>query len=204
MSSSVKEVDIDSLKRKFSGCIAKQAFSKTLPAFIYVKDVFEVENEYKVVYLTQEGGGWSPSKYITIPEIPAFEYHHFETGFYTSRDDPNRYILLYRAFNKSFRVGLHNDSYETFGYAEDTDKWHSASPALTRLDLEKRPKPIRDPFKSTGPISNRLFMGKEKLFYMNKVIALVNKETREVLVTDEFLNQEIEDALRGFSCKITN
>lgn len=130
-------------------------------------------------------------------------YFHFECRFYKTRLPSPSWAIIHKRVAKSFKVGLCTEAYYSAAYRDETDSFKDLNTGLLApFNFGEPFAPIADPFKTIGAISPRLFVGRQRIFYMTTPIGLINRKERIISVGHECILQEVTDALKGHTCQI--
>lgn len=170
------EWDLEAYHRKYVNTLA--VFEKNGELFSkYVKDVKQQDDTF--IFLDR-----SLKSFQANPV-----YYRFESRIYNYKE---MFVTLTRRLNKSFKIGLSPDNHILYGYGIEA--------LFFELDPLKELKyNIEESLKEEGPISEKLFITNRNVFYLNKEIG-VRKGSKFVVIPQ--LQQEVQDALRGFECSI--
>jgi hypothetical protein len=116
-------------------------------------------------------------------------YYHFKSRIYTTDRGCG---FIYRRVKKSFKIGLSVDNHHlvpVFGIfrVQDIDP-------LKPLVFD-----VKQSLKEEGPVSDRIYLRKDDVFYLGKVRGIRRGST---FLVDPAIHQEVSDALRGHECLI--
>jgi hypothetical protein len=146
---------------------------------------------------------------IVHPFIPI--YYHFKAGYY--RTSGGKWVLLVRKNTKSFKVGLCNENYYKYHLTEEGLALDSGFPSSTFcnfLELPEITPAIKlQSFKNSGPLTSKIGISEEALYYLNQKIGFRTGNRKVFVVPNESLHQDVRDALsglelHGIECKITS
>lgn len=182
----VKEYNVDAYVRKFMNTLT-MVDVKGKPVPIFVSNIAEDANG-DMKFFDGERVAW--------PMTPI--YHHFKAGYYQSKVSTAWYCISRRLRN-SFHIGLSSDNHVFKKFAEgDWVGGPAGLPKFSMLLLDQKPDPQKSIDKE-GPISERLFVSQEKIFYLTIPIGF--RVEHQFYLADNALHQEVSDALRGLTHK---
>lgn len=171
----MKEFDLDSYNRKFLHTLT--VFSDN--TYGYVKQISYNENESIVFHVSKVG--------LVVKE-PL--YFNFKSKIYNLG---NTYYCLKRRIKKAWKVGLCDLTYEIYPY-NNPICLDEINP-LSSLVYNKEQSLLEE-----GPLSDKIYITKYDVFYLNKHIGIRKKNN---FFVNEAIEQEMKDALMGLECKIS-
>jgi hypothetical protein len=193
----LKEWDTDAAVRKWKGSIALVGWqTKSGVPLVVIQDADNSIGGYTLFYKeVKYSGVIDPETKTTTEGLP---YHHFESRYYPHRSLQDTWLLLMRRPNKSFKVGLNPDSHWLSVFKEELDRFLDGSGLNSAYSykLEKPFEPMQD-LKKVGAIAPRIFLGKNRVFYMNTLIGMINRKEKIISVAHQAFVQEVSDAMKG-------
>lgn len=167
----MREWDIECFNRKFQ---------ETLCVFPFGVAICDGMVENKQIHCQTE-----TDKFLTEDE-PL--YFHVESRYYNSNKG---FVLLQRKKKKSFKVGVCHDNFHiTF--------FNGANFIGTKL-TDSLKFDVFTSLTKEGPISEKLYINKREVFYLNK---LVGYRKGSKFLVDPSVWQEVSDSLWGLECSI--
>lgn len=183
---------LDVLERKYLNTLACVELPDGETGFVYVRAV-GYNDQGEPIFIDPKG-----NEYPTRPV-----YHHFKSGYY--RYDKS-WICISRRPKNSFHIGLSQDSYVLSKYNGVRFVSQGFTPNYTGIDFDFKCDKDRALYEG-GPISEKLFVSPDKVFYLTTPIGFRNNGT--FALSEKFLIQEVEDAVKhasylGIKCKVTS
>ena len=181
----MKEFDIESAKRKFE---------ETL--LFYKENDGQIKNGYcyrilpdndDIVYLINPNDVTKNPLYMPI-----------QNGFYENKETPEGFTLLVRKQEKTFKIGICPQTHSFLtslnnGLFASNKQW-----AYTNLNkqLEITKDRIEQSLQTAGPISNRIWLTKDTVYFLAKPIG--NRKGNKYIV-NESMKRELQKVLKDFN-----
>jgi hypothetical protein len=148
----------------------------------------------------RDNGNWVLQNNSVSYEVPHNDlvplYYYVESGFYHGKDNPRKVYSLMRRLVKSFIVGV-GQQYNM--RMIECPKMDSILDADYPEVLNPVKPNIEEALKESGALSKRLYLKKNDLYYLSKLVGMRHKRN---FVVDPIFKSEIEDCLRGHECSI--
>ena len=120
----------------------------------------------------------------------SFLYYPFESGYY--KQNNGNYFLIVRKMVLSYSVGFSDRSYKIYNVSNGDLVGHI--PLLRTLNLSKSPIDIKDTIKKGyGPLTHRLFLTRDYLYYLSSIIGLV--KNKDIYLTSPTTSEYIKTLL---------
>lgn len=178
----MKEFDLDSAKRKFAETLT------------FYKENGQLKNGYCYSIIHQNNTilyHISPDKTTSEPE-----YISIENGFYKNPNTPNEQILIIRSPKKTFKIGIspHSHYFYTLNDAlKSTQSW-AHTDLMTKIEPDN--ENIENALSTFGPITSKIWVSKDTIYYLNKPIGLRKGTT---FILNDFALPTLQNALTNFN-----
>lgn len=187
MITTVPEYDTESYTRKWQNTFAVHLDNKALK---YGRIVDINTKTMRVKY----GQGMEE---VPLPTNPV--YWRFPARLY--RTKTNWYLLLKRV-RKSFHIGMSLQTHVLLRYDRTEDTWVEAEqPNFYNIDVFKPLKiNIQQAIKTYGAISDRFFLSRSRLYYLDNVVGL--RENNRIFLMAPELEPDLKQILKNVKCEL--
>lgn len=181
----MEEFNLDAAKRKFAESILVYKDDNGALQSGYCYNVTETLQN-TLLYLIH------PNIVIANPE-----YHPVENGLYTNIEEPTKQIIIQRYHKKTFKIGICAQTHHFFTTGPDLAKPAKSWPYTNITNpIDPANEDIEKALLNFGPISNTVWISKNKIFYLNEQIGLRKGNT---FLVNEVIKDFIKDIMAPFN-----